>query len=194
MTKSPQDGYYHNEETVQQYISMARGYDGRHLIDTLKRYLSAQSTVLELGAGPGTDLKILSAYYRVTGSDNSPIFLKLIAETRPDIPLLELDAISIDTGQTFDAIYSNKVLQHLSDPELLCSIENQCKRLNSGGIICHSFWNGDQCEYLHGLLHNYHTATELETWFSPHFDILLLEPYAEMEADDSLLLIGRKML
>ena len=44
-----------------------------------------------------------------------------------------------------------------------------------------------------GALHNYHTLVELESWFSPHFEIQLLEFYDEMEKDDSISLIGKKL-
>ena len=44
-----------------------------------------------------------------------------------------------------------------------------------------------------GALHNYHTMVELENWFSFYFEIQLLEFYDEMEKDDSILLIGKKL-
>jgi hypothetical protein len=43
-----------------------------------------------------------------------------------------------------------------------------------------------------GALHNYHTLVEFGSWFSPYFEIQLLEFYDEMEKDDSILFIGQK--
>ena len=47
---------------------MAEGFDGRELIEILKKYLSKGSTVLELGMGPGKDLDILNKNYSSTYS------------------------------------------------------------------------------------------------------------------------------
>jgi SAM-dependent methyltransferase len=185
--------YYLTNETAVQHIKMAEGYDGKELIEKLKSYLSAGSTVLELGSGPGTDLEVLSQYYHVTGSDFSQQFLDILVEKNVSNELLILDAITLKTDKIFDCIYSNKVLQHLTNDELFQSIKNQLHILDDGGIVCHSFWAGDDCYEMKGALHNYHTLVELESWFSPYFEIQLLEFYDEMEKDDSILLIGKKL-
>ena len=54
---------------------MAEGYNGKALIDILKKFLPKGSTILELSMGPGKDLNLLKKYYTVTGSDISKIFL-----------------------------------------------------------------------------------------------------------------------
>ena len=50
-----QNNYYNNNESVDQYIEMAKDAHGEALIEKLKSYLPAGSAVLELGSGPGTD-------------------------------------------------------------------------------------------------------------------------------------------
>ena len=65
-----QKNYYNNKESVDQYIEMAKDSDGEALIEKLKFFLPAGSSVLELGSGPGSDWRILSKDYTVTGSDN----------------------------------------------------------------------------------------------------------------------------
>ena len=102
--------YYLTNDTAVQYIKMAEGYDGKELIEKLKSYLPAGSTVLELGSGPGTDLEILSQYYHVTGSDFSQQFLDILVEKNLSNELLILDATTLKTDKIFDCIYSNKVL------------------------------------------------------------------------------------
>ena len=108
--------YYKDKENVKKYIEMAKGYDGKYLIEILNKYLSEGSSVLELGMGPGKDLNILSKYYDVTGSDYSKLFLDLYREKYRNmkVDLLVLDARTLDTSKTFDCIYSNKVLYHLT--------------------------------------------------------------------------------
>jgi hypothetical protein len=68
-------GYYHTAESVDKYIEMAEGYDGRALVEVLRKHLQPGATVLELGMGPGKDLDLLSESFQATGSDVSPLFL-----------------------------------------------------------------------------------------------------------------------
>tara|TARA_Y100000782_G_scaffold89376_1_gene97469 strand:+ start:179 stop:319 length:141 start_codon:yes stop_codon:yes gene_type:complete len=41
-------------------------------------------------------------------------------------------------------------------------------------------------------LFNHHLEEDLDEFFSPQFEILLLEAYEKMEEDDSILFIGKK--
>ncbi len=82
------------------------------------RFLPANSDVLEIGTGPGTDWQILKQHYKITGSDNSPEFLKRLHASFPDGAFLLIDASTIMCNLKFDGIYSNKVLHHLEDNDL----------------------------------------------------------------------------
>lgn len=171
---------------------MAREYDGRQLIKILKKYLKSGSSVLEIGMGPGKDLDLLREEYKVTGSDSSRIFLDLYRNNNPDIELIQLDAVTLITERTFDAIYSNKVLQHLTTDELKRSVLKQFELLHDDGIIFHSFWKGDKEESFHGLRFVYYTSDKLRILFSPQFDILEITEYKEVKKGDSIYLIARK--
>ncbi len=184
--------YYKTKESVDEYIKMAEGHSGAALIEKLKKFLPKKSSLLELGTGPGTDWKLLSTDYLVTGSDNSVEFLNRLIEREPDAEFLELNATTIDTNKKFDGIYSNKVLHHLNDQELEHSIGRQTEILNPGGVICHSFWKGEGSEVFKGLFVNSHMEKDLITYFEPFFEVLLIESYPEFDADDSILFIGRK--
>ena len=115
-------GFYDDEENVEAYVQMAEGYDGRELVDVLKKHLPSGSSVLELGMGPGKDLALLAEAYDATGSDSSEVFLRRYRRDHPDADLLLLDAVTLATERRFDAIYSNKVLHHLSVDELRTSL------------------------------------------------------------------------
>jgi len=186
------DHYYLTKQTVNEYIKMAKGFDGRDLIEKLKGFLPEHSSVLELGSGPGVDLEILSETYDVTGSDFSQHFLDFISSKLPEVGLLLLNAVTLNTQKNFDCIYSNKMLQHLTNDALQLSIKKQSSILNNGGIVCHSFWKGEECYEMKNALFNHHLEEDLDEFFSPHFEILLLEAYEEMEEDDSILFIGKK--
>ncbi len=186
------EGYYNTKESVEEYIRLAEGVNGGELIKQLKQFLPSGSTLLEIGSGPGTDWNILKKDYKTTGSDNSKEFLLHLETTNPEGKFLQLNASTLNTDQTFDGIYSNKVLHHLRENELFDSIERQYQILNPNGIVCHSFWKGEGSEIFKGLFVSYHTETNLKRLFEGYFKILLVETYAEFEDEDSLLFIGKK--
>ncbi len=184
--------YYKTKKSVEEYIRLAKDTSGEELIEKLKGVLPADSKLLEIGSGPGTDWKILNKSYNVKGSDNSTEFLNHLKSENPHGEFVELDAITMKTDETFDGIYSNKVLHHLTDNELIDAVKRQSEILNSHGIICHSFWKGEGSEIFKGLFVNYHTEVGLREVFRKYFEIRSIENYKEFEIDDSLLLIGKK--
>jgi cyclopropane fatty-acyl-phospholipid synthase-like methyltransferase len=182
-------GYFDDRKRAKEYIEMAKGYDGRELIQVLKQHLPEGASLLELGMGPGTDLDLLSQSYRVTGSDNAQAFLDIYREKNTGADLLLLDATALETDRKFDGIYSNKVLIHLSGDQLRQSFRRQEAILNPGGILFHSFWHGDKEEFLHGLRFRYYTEEMLRQIVLPRFEVLAMERYTEMEEDDSIYLV-----
>jgi cyclopropane fatty-acyl-phospholipid synthase-like methyltransferase len=184
--------YYKTRDSVSEYIELAKDVSGQEHIARLKMYLESGSDLLELGSGPGTDWRILSKDFNVTGSDNSEAFLVHLRANNSDGQFLNISADTIEIDATFDGIYSNKVLHHLTDEELASSVDRQFKILNSDGLICHTFWKGEGSEIFKGLFVNYHTEESLRSFFQPRFDILSIEPYAEFETDDSYILLGKK--
>lgn len=184
--------YYKTKETVEEYIRLAKEVSGKELIEKLMKVLPAQSEVLEIGSGPGTDWKILNESFKVTGSDNSSEFLKHLKRTNPKGEFLALDANTLKTNKKFDGIYSNKVMHHLNDKELIDSVQRQYKILNATGIICHSFWKGEDSEIFKGLFVNYHNEVSIQEVFQDFFKILSIEYYKEFDDDDSLLLLAIK--
>ena len=156
-------------------------------------YLSKDAHVLEIGTGPGTDWELLNSNYKVIGSDNSDEFIKRLISKHPIGEFLNLDAVTLQTDNKFDGIYSNKVMHHLNDDEIEASIKMQYQLLHPAGIICHSFWKGEGSELYNGLFVNYHTSESLIDLIAGQFEILALEHYQEFEEDDSIFTIGRKI-
>ncbi|MDH3203569.1 MAG: class I SAM-dependent methyltransferase [Nitrosopumilus sp.] len=186
-------GFYDNINGVNQYIQMAKGYDGGKLIEILRRYLPDKSTVLEIGMGPGVDLDILQKYYTVTGSDNSSLFLERYKKNKDHVDLMLLDAITLQTdNRKFDCVYSNKVLHHLTRDNLKKSLSRQKEVLNSDGILFHSFWKGSKTENFEGLLFQYYETKELENMVKEDYEVLELKTYTEMEKDDSIHIVLKK--
>jgi cyclopropane fatty-acyl-phospholipid synthase-like methyltransferase len=185
-------GFFDSEKNVAAYLKMAEGYDGKELIKKLKSYLPKGKTVLEIGMGPGKDLDILKRDYRVTGSDSSQVFLDRYKSKNKREKLLKLDAVTLDTKRTFDCIYSNKVLHHLTKKNLKTSLKRQCELLKKNGIILHSFWQGNKQEKYNDLLFTYYSVGQIAGMVEDFFDILEIVVYKEMKKDDSLYVIGRK--
>jgi cyclopropane fatty-acyl-phospholipid synthase-like methyltransferase len=184
--------YYNTKESVQEYIKLAEGFSGEKHISKLATYLSEGSSLLEIGSGPGTDFEILSKKYQVTGSDYSEEFINHLQSRFPNRSFLRLNAVDLNTKQTFDAIYSNKVLHHLKDDELKSSVERQFYILQNDGILCHSFWKGEGSEVFKGMFVNYQNEDSLNDFFSPYFDILTMDSYAEFEKGDSIVLFAKR--
>jgi cyclopropane fatty-acyl-phospholipid synthase-like methyltransferase len=184
--------YYHTSESVKEYIELAKDVSGADLIEELKQVSPQGSKLLELGSGPGTDYNILKEHFKVVGSDYSLEFIKYLKSKYHGADFLYLNAATLDIQETFDGIYSNKVLHHLSDDQLKSSIQGQHEILNFDGIICHSFWKGEGDETFKGMYVNYHNEDDLKQYFGDRFNIIYLKPYKEFEDGDSLLLIGRK--
>jgi cyclopropane fatty-acyl-phospholipid synthase-like methyltransferase len=185
-------GYFDKKKNVDDYIKLADGYDGRELVKVLNNYLLKNSTVLELGMGPGKDLDMLSKTYKATGSDTSKIFIVRYKKKDNRADLIMLDAVTMNTNRKFDCIYSNKVLHHLTKEELKISFFYQMKVLNNGGILFHSFWHGDKTEEYDGLLFTYYTENELETIVDKYYSVLEIKRYKEMEDDDSFYVVLQK--
>jgi len=184
--------YYHTKESVEEYIKMAQGHDGKQIIAKLIQYLPPGSHLLEIGSGPGTDWKLLQEKYQVLGSDQSQEFLNHLQTSFPEGEFLALDAASLATDLRFDGIYSNKVLHHLEDEALKKSILRQYEILRPGGIICHTFWHGQDSETFNEMFVNYHTDEGISLLLGEYFDPLLIKFYEEFDPRDSFLYIGKK--
>ena len=184
--------YYHTTASVTEYIKAAEGHNGKSLIEKLQGFLPANSSLLEIGSGPGSDFQILAKTYNVFGSDHSQLFVDHLKSKFPDGNFLQLDATTLTIKNKFDGIYSNKVLHHLTNEELEESIKRQYETLNQNGIVCHSFWKGDGSEMFKGMFVNYHSINDIKAKLSGSFDILLTNEYKEFEESDSFLVIARK--
>lgn len=185
-------GFYDEKNTALQYIAMAEGYDGRELIEVLRGHLPDRASVLELGMGPGVDLNRLNGHFQATGSDNSQFFLGRYRDSNPKAALILLDAVELATERSFDCVYSNKVLHHLTDEELRVSLCRQKEMLTTPGLILHSFWHGTNIEERCGLKFVYRTEDTIRSIVSEHFSVIEIVVYKEMDADDSLYVLAAK--
>jgi len=182
--------YFDDPVKVDEYIKLAEGFDGKDQVEVLCKYLAKGSSVLELGMGPGKDLDLLLAHYQATGSDASKTFVELYEKSHPGADLLLLDAVTLETDRKWQGVYSNKVLHHLKEEELVQSLDRQGKILEPGAVLVHSFWRGEGTDMIQDLRFTYYTEQGLTELFGINFRVLECLVYQEMEKDDSILLVA----
>ena len=89
--------FYNDPLKVDEYEKMCDEYDGFELYKVLSNHLPENSSLLELGCGPGNDIIHLKNRYNITGSDLSDEFLLRCRKRFPDLSFIKLDAESITT-------------------------------------------------------------------------------------------------
>jgi SAM-dependent methyltransferase len=186
--------FYEKSENVDKYIEMCKGYDGSNLHQFLAKYLKQQSSLLELGCGSGNDIALLKHSYQVVGSDNSLEFINRCKSRHPEVEFVQLNAVSLKLEQNFDCIYSNKVLHHLSESELRESLKQQSDLLADRGLVAHSFWLGEGCDEMEGLLFNYYSKQQIVSIISDYFNVTDTLEYQEFEEGDSIFIVARKVV
>lgn len=186
-------GYFDSDENVEEYLSLAEGYDGAKLVAELRDRSTGGARVLELGMGPGKDLDLLlAAGFDATGSDSSEVFLRRYRDGGGKAAVLNLDARTIDTDQRFDVIYSNKVLQHLTRDEMRASLARQVEVVEPGGLLFHALWYGDGQDEHHDLLFTKYTRESLGSVMGDKLEAIEFVRYEEMSADDSFWVLLRR--
>jgi hypothetical protein len=120
------------------------------------------------------------------------VFVERYRIAHPDADVLLLDAVTLDTDRRFDAIYSNKVLYHLTRDEMRQSLARQTVVVKDGGIAFHTLWIGEGDDEMDGLRFVYYTEETVADLVGPAWEILLTQRYAEMDPDDSLIVVLRK--
>ncbi|NND70471.1 MAG: class I SAM-dependent methyltransferase [Rhodothermales bacterium] len=185
--------YYDIPENVETYCRMAEGYSGSNLVRVLKRHLLPEADVLEIGMGPGTDLDQLKRHFKVVGSDRSQVFLDRYRKKHPDQKLLRLEAMSLRTRKHFDAIYSNKVLHHLTDRQLARSFERQYDILRPEGLALHSFWYGEGEYFENDLRVVLRTENDVIQMVAEIFDVVEIGRYKEITRNDSFFVLLQRL-
>jgi len=185
--------FYHDKKNAESYAAICEGYNASEQLEMLYERLPEGASVLELGSGPGNDLELLDSRFQVTGSDYSPAFIEMLEKRFPSVPLLPLDAVTIQASGSFDAIYSNKVLQHLDDEELASSFSRQSELLNPGGYVFHLIWcRIDSPPTDNGLLYIARDIASMKTAMGSGFELIRVEEFGEFEDRDSLAILARK--
>lgn len=180
----------YNQEHVEAYYKMMEEYDNDYILNKFRATVPTTKTVLELGFGTGKDYLQLKSDYKITPSDYSDAFIAKFNQLYSD-QVLKVNAALIDVEQKFDCFYSSKVLNSLSEDNILNSLANQYIHLNEGGYIFHTVWYGDKL--VDESLVDKHLLKQI---FELDFEYIEFQYYKEADfydtEYDSVIIIARK--
>ena len=156
------DDYRTNAEA---FRDGTRDHDVSQNIDALLRHIEGKAPlrILDLGCGPGRDLKAFTARGHIAvGLDGAEPFVTMArAETGCEVlhqNLLELDL----PAESFDGIFANAVLFHLPSREIAGVLSRLHAALRPAGVLFCSNPRGDNQEGWSGA--RYGTWYDWPTW------------------------------
>jgi SAM-dependent methyltransferase len=155
----------HYDRRAASFWEGTRDHDVRQNIDALLGAIEAKPpfTILDLGCGPGRDLKTFSdAGHVAIGLEGAATFAAM-ARTFSGCEVWEQDFLKLDLpDERFDGIFANAVLFHVPTQELPRVLAELHAALKLRGVLFSSNPRGDNEEgWNRGRFGAYH---DLETW------------------------------
>ncbi|MFC0135180.1 SAM-dependent methyltransferase [Massilia eurypsychrophila] len=140
-------------------------HDVTQNIDALLGAITAPApfTILDLGCGPGRDLKTFGALgHRAIGVDGSAEFVEM-ARAYSGCEVWQQDFVHLDLpAEMFDGIFANAVLFHVPSRALPKVLADLYAALKPGGVLFSSNPRGDNEEGWNGP--RYGSYYDYETW------------------------------
>jgi cyclopropane fatty-acyl-phospholipid synthase-like methyltransferase len=132
--------YY--DENSEKFIAETLELDLSDLYKKFECYLKAGDILLDIGCGPGRDLKYFSSKYNVIGIEPSRNLAEF-ARNYSKCEVIESTIQECEINQRFDAIWACASLLHISKKDLVDVFKKLNKILNKEGILYCSFKEGD---------------------------------------------------
>lgn len=147
------------EKTLRSYDSQAAVYVrqwGRRearrprLLQACMNLLPKGGLVLDLGCGPGQDMRALHRRrYRVVGLDLSKLLLRYARRRHRRVPLVRADMRSLPVHlQVFDGIWAAASLIHLPKPATRNLLRELKDLVRPGGVLAATFVHGRSSGFL----------------------------------------------
>ncbi len=187
--------FYMKRNNVEQYKEILVDYDNTWIMGKLAEHVCARKKILELGMGTGIDLNTMLEQYDVLGTDNSPLFIDDYKKAFPERNVALVDATNINLNDSFDCVYSNKVLHHLTREEFKTSLTEQFKVLNDNGIVFMTLWYGsyeEQQIFGGEMLFTLYSEDDIKELTQSMYNIVEFVRYSEIDEDDSMLVVLKK--
>ena len=158
-------GYY--ERHADRFWSGTRDHDVRQNIDALLSRIQADPpfTILDLGCGPGRDLRTFSALGHIAiGLDGARRFVEM-ARTHSGCEVWQQNFLALDLpAKRFDGIFANASLFHVPSRELPRVLSELRASLRPRGVLFTSNPHGhDEEGWNNGRFGTYHAP---ETWIA----------------------------
>jgi SAM-dependent methyltransferase len=155
----------HYEQRADEFWRGTRDHDVSQNIGELLRHLEGAPpfTILDLGCGPGRDLKALSALGHVAVGLEGAASFAAMARTHSGCEVLEQDFLRLDLpGARFDGVFANAALFHVPGQELPRVLAELRAALKPRGVLFSSNPHGHNEEgWNRGRYGVYH---DLESW------------------------------
>jgi SAM-dependent methyltransferase len=155
----------HYNDSAESFWEGTRGHDVSQNIAALLRHLEGAGpfTILDLGCGPGRDLKAFAGMGHVAIGLEGAARLAAMAREHSGCEVWEQDLLALDLPKArFDGIFANAVLFHVPGQELPRVLGELHGALKPGGVLFSSNPRGENQEgWNRGRYGAYH---DLETW------------------------------
>jgi len=155
----------HYEHNADAFFAGTIDHDVSQNIDALLGAIEAPApwTILDLGCGPGRDLKTFSALgHKAIGLDGSARFAEM-ARSYSGCEVWHQDFLHLDLPPAmFDGIFANASLFHVPSAELPGVLAQLYGALKPGGVLFSSNPRGDNREGWNGP--RYGSYYDYETW------------------------------
>jgi SAM-dependent methyltransferase len=155
----------HYNATAESFWEGTRGHDVSQNIAALLRHIEGQApfAILDLGCGPGRDLKAFTTRGHVAIGLEGAERLAAMAREHSGCEVWQQDLLALDLpAARFDGVFANAVLFHVPSQELPRVLGELRATLKPGGVLFSSNPRGENQEgWNRGRYGAYH---DLEAW------------------------------
>jgi SAM-dependent methyltransferase len=155
----------HYDRHAEEFWRGTRDHDVSQNIEALLKYIEGEPpfTILDLGAGPGRDLKTFSELRHVAIGLEGSAQLAAMARAHSGCEVWEQDFLKLDLPDNyFDGVFANAALFHVPSQELPRVLRELGATLKSGGVLFSSNPHGRNEEGWQGQ--RYCAFFDLESW------------------------------
>ena len=155
----------HYNRHAEEFWQGTRDHDVSQNIEALLQYIEGEPpfTILDLGCGPGRDLKVFSERGHIAVGLEGSGRLAAMARAHSGCKVWQRDFLKLDLpGSRFDGVFANAALFHVPGQELPRVLRELHTTLKPGGVLFSSNPHGHNEEgWHHGRYGAYY---DLETW------------------------------